>query len=58
MSLYMKFGEIKGNATQEGFKDWINIASFQWQPAVDRKIKTETGKARNREEAQPHVSNI
>jgi type VI secretion system secreted protein Hcp len=58
MSLYMKFGEIEGNATQEGFKGWINIASFQWSPAVDRKIKTETGKARNREEAQPHVSNI
>ncbi|MBV8797728.1 MAG: type VI secretion system tube protein Hcp [Hyphomicrobiales bacterium] len=58
MSLYMKFGDIKGNATQEGFKEWINIASFTWQPAVDRKIKTETGKARNREEAQPHLSNI
>jgi type VI secretion system secreted protein Hcp len=58
MGMYMKFGTIKGNATQEGFERWINITDFQWGPAVKRDIKTETGKARNREMAQPHISNI
>ena len=58
MGMYMKFGTIKGNATQEGFERWINITDFQWGPAVKRDIKTETGNARNREMAQPHISNI
>ena len=58
MGMYMKFGTIKGNATQEGFERWINITDFQWGAAVKRDIKTETGKARNREMAQPHISNI
>jgi type VI secretion system secreted protein Hcp len=58
MGMYMKFGTINGDATQEGFEKWINITGFQWGPAVHRDIKTETGKGRNREQAQPHVSNI
>jgi type VI secretion system secreted protein Hcp len=58
MGMYMQFGKIKGDATQEGFERWINITSFSWGPAVHRDIKTETGKGRNREQAQPHVSNI
>ena len=58
MGIYMKFGDIKGDATQEGFQHWINITRFDWGPAVNRDIKTETGRGRNREAAQPHVSNI
>ncbi|HEY1795237.1 MAG TPA: type VI secretion system tube protein Hcp [Stellaceae bacterium] len=58
MGIYMKYGEIKGDATQEGFQHWINITGFQWSGAVSRKIETHTGKGRNREQAQPHVSQI
>src|SRR4051812_19348082 len=58
MGIYMKFGNIRGDATQDGFEHWINIKGFEWDDAVHRDIKTQTGKARNREAAQPHVSNI
>jgi type VI secretion system secreted protein Hcp len=58
MGIYMKFGNIKGDATQDGFEHWINITGFEWGPAVQRDINTETGKGRNREAAQPHVANI
>jgi type VI secretion system secreted protein Hcp len=58
MGIYMKFGNIVGDATQDKFEHWINITGFNWGPAVHRQIKTQTGKARNREPAQPQVSNI
>ncbi len=58
MGIYMKYGIIKGDATQDGFEHWINVSGFTWQPAVTRDIKTNTGKGRNREQSQPHVSRI
>lgn len=57
MGIYMKYGEIKGDATQEGFEHWINISSFHWD-AVTRDIKMSTGRGRNREQSQPHVKRI
>ena len=30
MALYMKYGDIKGAVTTDGFKDWIELNSFQW----------------------------
>jgi type VI secretion system secreted protein Hcp len=57
----MKYGDIAGDATQEGFEHWINIKSFSWgggQPSVERKIRTDTGRSRNREHAQPHIKDI
>ncbi len=30
MALYMKYGNIKGAVTTDGFKDWIELNSFQW----------------------------
>lgn len=58
MGMYMKYGGIRGDATQSGFEHWINISSFNWNQAVHRDISMETGKARNREHAQPHVEEI
>jgi len=58
MGIYMKYGTIKGDATQDRFEKWINIVGFDWGPAVHRHIKTETGKGRNREGAQPEISHI
>lgn len=57
MGIYMQYGQIKGDATQEGFEHWINITTFSWD-AVERKITTLTGRARNREQAQPRVKRI
>ena len=57
MGIYMKYGDIKGDATQDGFEHWINIPGFSWE-AVFRQIRTETGKGRNREQSQPHVKRI
>ena len=58
MGIYMKYGDIKGDATQEGFEHWINVTNFTWNNAVTRDIKTHTGKGRNREQGQPIVNQI
>jgi type VI secretion system secreted protein Hcp len=58
MGMYMQYGGIKGDATQEGFKQWVNITNFSWPEAVKRDITTQTGRARNREHAQPKVGRI
>ena len=58
MGIYMKYGDIKGDATQEGFEHWINVTHFTWSNAVTRDIKTHTGKGRNREQGQPVVNQI
>lgn len=58
MGIYMKYGNIKGDATQEGFQHWINVSTFSWSNAVTRVIKTQTGKGRNREQGQPQIKQI
>jgi type VI secretion system secreted protein Hcp len=58
MGIYVQYGDIRGDATQQGFEQWINIQRFDWGPAVKRDITTQTGRARNREQAQPHLSRI
>ena len=58
MGIYLKYGDIKGDSTQQGFEHWINVTRFDWQSAVKRDITTQTGKGRNREQSQPHVSRI
>lgn len=56
MAIYMKFGDLKGDATHEEHKDWIDIGSFQW--GVGRAIMTPSGSTRNRETSEPSVSEI
>lgn len=58
MGIYMKYGDIKGDATQDGFEHWINVTGFAWDPAVTRDIRTHTGHGRNREGRQPKISRI
>lgn len=58
MGIYLKYGDIKGDATQEGFEHWINVQGFTWSPAVHREITTQTGRGRNREQSQPRVTRI
>jgi type VI secretion system secreted protein Hcp len=58
MGLYMEYnkGEIKGDATQQGFEQWINLHSFKWD--MSRAFTKDTGQAFNREGAQAHVGRI
>jgi type VI secretion system secreted protein Hcp len=55
MAIYMKFGDIKGQVTTEGFKDWIELHSMQL--GVSRGITTGAGGA-SREGSHPMISDI
>ena len=58
MGIYMSYGSIKGDATQQGFEHWINVLKFDWPNAIKRDITTQTGRARNRDQSQPHIGRI
>ena len=55
MAIYMKFGSIKGQVTTEGFKDWIELNSFQF--GVSRGVSSGAGGA-TRESSAPSISEI
>src|SRR5260370_42663710 len=55
MAIYMKFGDIKGQVTTEGFKDWIELHSMQM--GVSRAVSTGAG-AQSREASHPMISDI
>ena len=55
MAIYMKFGDIKGQVTTDGYKDWIELLSFQY--GVNRNVSSGAGGA-GREGANPHISEI
>lgn len=56
MAIYMKYGSIKGPVTTEGFKDWIELESFQW--GVARAVGTAARGAYSREHSEPTISEI
>ena len=56
MGIYMKYGDLNGEATAEGYKDWIELTSLQW--GVGRGISAGTGGASKRESSAPSVSEI
>ncbi len=56
MPIYMKYGDIKGDVTAEGHKDWIELNSFQW--GVGRGISSPTGASADRESSAPSISEI
>ena len=58
MPIYVQYGSIKGDATQQGFEHWINVLKFDWPEAIKRDITTQTGRARNREHGQPKIGRI
>jgi len=54
MGIYMKFGDIQGDATQRGFEGWINLTHFDW--GLERKFaEDQVGRAFNREGAQAQI---
>jgi type VI secretion system secreted protein Hcp len=56
MAIYMKYGSIKGPVTTDGFKDWIELNSFQW--GVGRSVGTAARGAYSREHSEPALSEI
>lgn len=56
MSIFMKYGAQKGEVTAEGYKEWIELSSFQW--GVGRGISAGVGGGSKREASAPSVSEI
>lgn len=56
MAIYLKYGKIKGDATHDAHKEWIEVHSLQW--GVGRGISTPVGAAANREASEPSVSEV
>ncbi len=56
MAIFMKYGDLAGEVTAEGYKDWIELGSFQW--GVGRGISSGVGGGSKREASAPSVSEI
>jgi type VI secretion system secreted protein Hcp len=56
MAIYMKYAEIKGPVTTDGFKDWIELNSFQW--GVGRAIGSAASGSTSRESSNPSLSEV
>jgi type VI secretion system secreted protein Hcp len=56
MAIYMKYGDIKGQTTTDGFKDWITLGSCQM--GAGRGVSSAKGKGANREGSEPNISEI
>ena len=56
MGIYMDFNGIKGEATQQDHKKWIDVLSLSW--GAGRAISTTSGAAQNREASEPHLSDV
>jgi type VI secretion system secreted protein Hcp len=52
----MKYGDVGGSVTTDGFKDWIQLNSFQW--GVGRGVSTPHGSEDTREGSEPSVSEV
>ncbi len=55
MAIYMKFGSIAGRVTTDGFKEWIELSSFQL--GVGRAVGTGAG-GQQREGSHPNISEV
>ena len=56
MPIYVQYGTIKGNVTEKGHTEWVEVGSFQY--GVGRGIGSPVGKAANREASAPSISEI
>src|SRR5262245_55073301 len=56
MAIYMKYGAIKGSVTTDGFKDWIELNSFQC--GARRAIGTAARGSTSREHSEPTINEI
>jgi type VI secretion system secreted protein Hcp len=56
MAIYMKYGDVKGGVTTDGFKDWIELNSFHW--GASRSIGTAARGSTSREHSEPNLSEV
>ena len=56
MAVYLKFGNVKGNVTADGYKDQIAISEITF--GVARSVSMEAGNLSNRESSKPSLSPI
>lgn len=56
MAIYLKYGDVAGNVTADGFAEWVELDSFQW--GVGRGIGSPVGNSGNREASSPSVSEV
>ncbi|QND55161.1 Hcp1 family type VI secretion system effector (plasmid) [Phyllobacterium sp. 628] len=56
MPIYLQIDGIKGDATHETHKQWMNIEAIHWN--VGRKMSTSAGSAANREASEPTISEV
>ncbi|WP_338663883.1 type VI secretion system tube protein Hcp [Pararoseomonas sp. SCSIO 73927] len=55
MAIYMKFGNVNGQVTTEGFKQWIELSSMQL--GVGRGVSSGAG-GQTREASNPSISEV
>jgi type VI secretion system secreted protein Hcp len=55
VAIYMSFGKIEGDVTTQGYKNWIELNSFQF--GVSRGVSSGAGGA-TRESSAPSISEI
>jgi len=56
MAIYLKFGNVKGNVTAEGYAGQIGVTSVKF--TVSRNVSMKAGNLSNRESAKPTLSQI
>jgi len=56
MPIYMKYGDIKGDVTEDTHKEWVELDSFNW--GVGRSISSPTGASADRVSSSPSISEI
>lgn len=56
MAIYLKFGNVKGNVTAEGYANQIALASIDFEGT--RNVSMETGNLSNRESTKPNLTPI
>jgi type VI secretion system secreted protein Hcp len=56
VAIYMKYGSIQGSVTTDGYKNWVELNSFQW--GVGRSVNSPAKGDDTREGSEPSVSEI
>lgn len=56
MAIYLKFGNVKGNVTADGYAGQIALTSVEFE--TSRNVSMETGNLSNRESSKPTLSRI
>ena len=56
MAIYLKFGNVKGNVTADGYAGKIAVKSIEFE--VSRQVSMEAGNLSNRESSKPSLSRI